>query len=80
MAKGLKGLVGSDLVFIDEENEKTNGSLMYLENFFDPRAPSREHFFVPYDGTHPFKISFVGQETCLLSKNRKKIYGSSENY
>jgi hypothetical protein len=79
MTKNLKNLVGRDLMFIDEDNKRILGVLMYLEGGSD-LGLLRNYFFVPYDETRPFRIFSRGSNQVRVSKDHSELYGSSDNY
>lgn len=78
MAKNLKGLIGRDLRFVDENSGEVMGTLMYIGPFF--KGTLRTYFFVPYDGRSPFRVSSRGPARVCISKDHTEIYGHLKDY
>lgn len=83
MARNLRLLAGRDLVYIDENQEQTPGTVMYLDSSFQGESlfeeRERSYFFIPYTGESPFRISQRGHNCVAVSSDHEKIYGSSGN-
>jgi len=75
LRKKLSKLVNKDLYFVDENDNQTPGTWMYLSE-----TNQNKHFFVPYDMSTPFRISLNGKNKIYIDFKNNTVYGSSEHY
>ena len=75
LRRRLARVVDKDLHFIDENDNRVLGTWISISN-----EEQNKHFFVPYDGSSPFRISLNGKNRVYLDYKNQAIYGLSESY